>query len=141
MACRAAATCRTLLGSGAAACPAAAPLPAAVAAGNSRPCAGRRLVPSLARPATDFSVTEPDAALTLTPCRQLSATRRAVPTPSDRTRPASGAPFGTGTRTPAPWAWFVLAGRGTFSTGTVGCSAVPVRSVNGVRRHTSRGVR
>jgi hypothetical protein len=103
-----------------------------------RPSAGRPLVPVLARPAADFSVTGPDAAQNTAPSMPPTPTGRTLRPACYGPLPVPGAPIGAGFLTSVPLVCSGSAGRGTFSTGMLGRSIIPVRSVNGTRR--TRGV-
>jgi hypothetical protein len=112
-------------GAAASPCPATGQAAAALAA-ESRPCAGLPLVLVLARPAADFSVTEPDAAQTPAPSCPPVTTVRAL-RPACRVLPsATGAPFGAAAAALSSW---VRAGW------IVGCSigSVRVHAVSGTR--------
>ena len=129
MAIRAAATRKATPPHQAAPCPRPATLPAAaVQAATPRPYAGLPPVPGLARPATDFSVTEPDAAQTLAPSALPVSSVRALRRGCCGELPASCAPIGAGPRS------VVLV---VSPDRAVGCSIAPVavRAVDGSRGH------
>ena len=133
MARRAAATHPATRTPGAAAGLPAATLTALAGAVNTRLSAVLPPVRSLARPATDIYVTEPDAAQTLASCRQLVPVCRAFhPAPSlarsafrrlVTVRPATGTSPGSA----------VCVVSGFARSGLAGCSTVPVRTVTGTR--------
>ena len=118
---------------GVAAGPQAATLPVLVRAAITRPAAVLLLVPSLARPAIDTSVTEPDASMIPAPCDQSGQPRRAVRPVQIEARPASRTP---GAVPPATAGAGLVVGavRGVAPSGMSGRSYVLVRTVNGGTR-------
>ena len=137
MAVRAAATHPATRTPGAATGLAAATLTALAGAANTCPSAVLPPVPSLARPATDTPVNEPDAAQTSASCRQHGPARgvlRRAPVQElsasccrATVRPATGT-----------CGLAVCVVPGSARSGVVGCSLVPVRTVTGTRSRLDR---
>ena len=103
-----------------------------------RRSAGPRPVPSLARPATDIHVNAPDAAQTPAPGRQPAAPARPLRPVRDGMPPAPRISLRAGSRAVVLPVFLGGVVRGIASTGIVGCSIVPVRSVAGTRSRLVR---
>ena len=115
----------------------AATLTALAGAANTRPPCVLPLVPSLARPATDIPVNEPDAAQTPAPCRQLAPACRALRPALTVVRPASCCRDAVRPATGICGA-AVCVVPGSVRSGLAGCSLVPVRTVTGTRSPLDR---